>query len=337
MRAPFLMLPLALALAAPAAAVADQAPRVLFCSGDCFAVDAQGTRTPAPKGTQLQRGQRLETGPGSYAQVKLGPDGAFGIGENARVRLDSKGIVLDQGRIRVIGAQAVELRTADSTFQLRGADVEMKRSGPAGPASPTLVKVNAGDARVGNLALPLEGVQAVTGGQILPGAPIPVSEIAMRTPVRPVPVAQAGAVISLPLLPVNLAPIALPPSLPPAPPPVARVPEVLPPVLTRVTLPPPPIKPVLAGGKGERDLYRPVLNTRTGEIMTLNSAIKLTVDPTLTVKTISPTLISPTILKEPVTTQTTVFTTTRLTTTTTTTPIKTDFKLLSPTTTLIRR
>jgi hypothetical protein len=71
MRAPFLILPLTLALAAPLSVMADETSRVLFCSGDCFAVDADGVRTAAPKGTSLLPGQHLETGPGSDAQMRL--------------------------------------------------------------------------------------------------------------------------------------------------------------------------------------------------------------------------------------------------------------------------
>ena len=90
MRSPLLAISLAgLAIHAPLVA-AQEAPRVLFCSGQCTAVDQKGVRTPAPKGTQLQPGQRLETGPGSYAQLKLG-EGAVGVGEQAGLGLDGAG------------------------------------------------------------------------------------------------------------------------------------------------------------------------------------------------------------------------------------------------------
>jgi hypothetical protein len=334
-----------MALAAPLSAVGEESTRVIFCSGDCYAVDAHGTRTLAIKGTQLLAGQALETGPGSYAQVKVGTDNAFGVGEKARVTLDAKGIFLDTGRIRVVGSEAtsspIELRTHDSTFVLRGADIEMKKSGPTGPASPVLVKLNAGEATVSGDALANGGVQLVTAGSVIPGAPLPSSEIAPDSGRTSGPVAQLGGLASI-SLPPTLTPVRLPALPLPTPittpkfqPPRLVLPPVLPknmPTNTPTILPP---KPILAGGKGEYILTAPVLNTRTGTITTLNTAIITTVDPTYTVKTISPTLISPTLTTTPTTTDTTVLTTTKLSTTTTTTT--TTFKLLSPTTTLIRR
>jgi hypothetical protein len=352
MRAPFLLLPITLALSAPLSATADEASRVLFCSGDCFAVDAKGVRTPAPKGTRLLPGQRLETGRGSYAQVKVGTDNAFGVGENARVRMEPNGVFLDEGRIRVVGspeAKALELRTQDSTFVLRGADIEMKKSGPTGPASPVLVKLNAGEASVSGAALTNGGVQLVTAGSVIPGGLLPSTDIAPSTARSTGPVAQAGGIPSI-SLPVTLTPITIPlPSLP-ALPPVAKAPFVRPPVLVLPpvlrSIPPPttvlPARPMLSGGKGEGDLYRPVLNTTTGTVTTLNTAIIKTIDPTYVSPTLSTErLLTTTLITSPTTTTTisptidsTVFTTTKLTTTTTTTT--TTFKLLSPTLTTFR-
>jgi hypothetical protein len=218
MRAPFLMLPFTLALAAPLPSVAQDIPRVLFCKGGCFTVDAKGVRTPAPKGTQILPGHRLETGPGSYVQVKLGADNAFGAGEGARVRLDRNAITLDQGRIRLIGgevlgkpiAQPIELHTNDGTFTLRNADVEMKTT--TGPAAPTLVKLNAGDARMGTTLL-TKDVQQFTLGKMIEGT-VPVTELApaptlttlsTRTTLSSTPV--------LTLAPSKLSPIVLGPTL----------------------------------------------------------------------------------------------------------------------------
>jgi hypothetical protein len=351
MRAPFLLLPITLALSAPLSAMADEASRVLFCSGDCYVVDAKGVRAPAPKGTQLLPGERLETGRGSYAQVKVGTDNAFGVGENARVRMERSGVFLDEGRIRVVGspeAKALELRTQDSTFVLRGADIEMKKSGPTGPASPVLVKLNAGEASVSGAALTNGGVQLVTAGSVIPGGLLPSTDIAPNTARSTGPVAQAGGIPSI-SVPATLTPIAIPlPSLP-ALPPVARAPFVRPPVLV---LPPQlksiplpaavlPVRPILSGGKGETDLYRPVVNTTTGTVMTLNTAIIKTIDPTYVSPTLSTDrLLTTTLITSPTTTtisptiDSTVFTTTKLTTTTTTTT--TTFKLLSPTLTTFR-
>ena len=351
MRAPFLMLPLTLALAAPLAAMAEDTPRVLFCSGECFAVGADGVRTPAPKGTQLLPGQRLETGRGSYAQVRLGADAAFGIGERARVRLDSNGVFLDEGRIRVVGGEAigkitrpVELRTDDSTFVLRGADIEIKKSGPTGPASPVLVKLNAGDATVSGAALTNGGVQLVTNGSVIPGAPLSSTELAAATPGKSTgPVAQAGGLTSaaLKLAPVALRPIGLPPtaSLPRVPPTLN-----LPPQLTRVARPP-EVSPL---PMAPRLLSAPVINLNTGELVTLNTALILTVQPTYSYATLSPTLIdskyttslSSSLLTSPTLSTTTLSSATSLSGTTSlsgstilTSPILTTTTVTSPTTT----
>lgn len=295
MRAPFLMVPITLALSAPLALLANEAPRVLFCSGNCYAVDASGARTPAPKGTQLAAGQRLETGSGSYAQVKLGGDVVFGVGEKARVRLDGKGVFLDEGRIRVVGeqnSQPVELRTDDSTFVLRGADIEMKKSGPSGPASPVLVKLNAGDASVSGAALSNGGVQLVTAGSVIPGAPLLAPALADTTRITATgPVAQVG--VPFRPLPGRLTPVTLPPVKLPL---IAKgtvVPPTLtlPPAIQRI--PRAPDAPVLP--LASRLLSAPVINTTTGEITTLNTAIILTVQPTYSYTTISPALISPTL------------------------------------------
>jgi hypothetical protein len=213
MRKPLLLAPIALALAIPLTAASQDAPRVLFCSGGCFAVDAKGVRTPAPKGTVLRPGQRLETSAGAYAQVKLSPATAVGISEQASIRLDQNAVVLDQGRIRMVGAQAfgkpitqpVELRTLDGTVVLRGADIEAKKT-DIGRATPTLVRVNAGDARLGKgpgeIRLPTQAVQGITTGK-LAGAPIPITEFlpaepAKRQPSTTTPVRTAVAPIIVP-------------------------------------------------------------------------------------------------------------------------------------------
>jgi hypothetical protein len=213
MRAP-LLLPISLALLASFPALAQDAPKVIFCSGPCFAVDANGVRTPAPKGTELRPDQRFETGPGAYAQVKLGPDAAMALGDGARVRFDQKNfrdsliVSLDVGRVRMIGGEAigkpmtrpVELHTADGSFALRNADVEVKKSGtPNTPSALTMMKVNAGDARLRSgrteVVVPKDGVRGFTAGKPVT-RPIAITEIALRPPARAV--TQPVAVVPLP-------------------------------------------------------------------------------------------------------------------------------------------
>src|SRR6267378_6743073 len=202
MRTPFLLLPIAFTALASMPAAAQEAPRVIFCMGSCSAVDQNGVRTPAPKGTTLGEGQRLETGAGAYAQLKLGQDAALGVGERAQVRFDQRSVrdrdlvMLDQGRIRMVGGEAIgkaatralELRTPDGTFVLRSPDVEMRRSQAVGGPSLTVVKVNAGDARLlnpqGGSVISKAGVQGVTAGKIVTDRPISIADVALQQPRR---------------------------------------------------------------------------------------------------------------------------------------------------------
>ena len=213
MRVPFMKLPLILALSAPLATWAQTAavvrtvvpitpsaqsvPTVLFCSGSCFTVDANGARSPAVKGTPIQPGHSLETETGAYAQVKMSPTAAIAVNEKAKVTIQPKEIVLSEGRLRLIGGEAfgkpvpepVLLRTNDGTFSLRNADVEMKTTATA----PTLVKLNAGDARLGDRQLPKDPVQVggnkVVDGQVALTDIVPPTKLVApeRAPATPIP------------------------------------------------------------------------------------------------------------------------------------------------------
>jgi hypothetical protein len=177
---------------------------VIFCTGQCFAVDQSGVRTPAPKGTTLREGQRLETGPGAYAQLKLGPDAALAVAERAQVRFDQRSVpdrdvvYLDQGRIRMLSGEAlggpekreVELRTTDGIFALRGADIELRKPpvSASGDSGLTIVNLNAGDARLlnpgGEIAIAKGGVQGFTAGKVVTDKPISLADVALA-PSRP--------------------------------------------------------------------------------------------------------------------------------------------------------
>jgi hypothetical protein len=203
MRASILLVPIALSTLASMPVAAQEAPRVIFCMGQCTAIDEKGIRTPAPKGTQLRENQRLETGPGAYAQLKVGPNVALGVGESAQLRFDQKSVrggdvvFLDQGRIRMLdgatigkpGPRTLELRTTDGNFALKGADVEVKTPprSASGASSLTFVKLNVGDARLlnpqGQIAVARDGVQGFTGGKAITGKSISAAEVAM-TPSR---------------------------------------------------------------------------------------------------------------------------------------------------------
>jgi hypothetical protein len=253
MHQPTKLLPLALLMLAAFPAAAQEIPRVLFCMGQCVGVDEKGTRVPVTKGTELAPGQRLETGPNSYAQVKLGRDTALGIGERARVRfdrrvLDRDVVILDEGRIRLVGGEAigrpatrpVELQTTEGNFVLRSADIEVKtppRTGDGIPA-PTLVKLNIGDARLGDLVMTRDVVQGVVGGKILDRV-IPIGDIALVQRRDPAP-AGPGGVSGQPVRPplVSLPIIDLPATEPrPFVTPIAISPAIVSPDVTRTTQP----------------------------------------------------------------------------------------------------
>jgi hypothetical protein len=253
MRNPIALLPLALlTLAALPASAQDVPPRVLFCMGQCFGVDEKGTRVPVTRGTLLAPGQRLETGPDSYVQIKIGPDTACGIGEKARVRFDRSVrdrdvVILDEGRIRVIGGEAigrpatrpVELQTVEGNFLLRSADIEVKtlpKTGDALPA-PTLVKLNIGEARLGDLLVSKDAVQGIVGGKILDRV-IPIGDIALTPRREPAP-AEPGGVAGQPVraAPIVALPILNLPATEPRPftTPIALSPAIVSPEYSRTT------------------------------------------------------------------------------------------------------
>jgi hypothetical protein len=259
------IIPVALLLVGSTQAMGQDNPRVLFCSGACFTVDAKGVRTPAPKGTQLAPGQRLETGPDAYAQVRLGRDGALGVGEQGRVRFDGNTVVLDQGRLRMIGGEAlgrsdsrpVELRTGDGTFVLRSADVEVKKSaGPQSSSIPTFMKVNAGEASLrglqGEVALPRDAVQGITAGKVVTGAPISLAEIAPATRATFASATPTSTPVIAPPPPMEIAtPFVRQPILSPT----------LSPALSPSIVAPPSLTPVVPR---DQILRQPVLDPSTG-------------------------------------------------------------------------
>ena len=295
MRAPFLLLPIAFTTLASMPAVAQYAPRVIFCTGSCFAVDQNGVRTPALKGTTLREGQRLETGAGAYAQLKLGQDAALGVGERAQVRFDQTSVrdrnivILDQGRIRMVGGEAlgkaatrgVELRTFDGIFALRNADIEVRTPPPlagGSDASLTVVKLNAGDARLvnpqGDIAITRDGVRGFTTGKIVTDKPISLADVALA-PSRPGVAAIAPAVpASTPIRDLPVLTLT-PPALLPAPT-LTLIP--LSPTITSVApLTIVPLAPVVTSA--DRLLTTTYVDSTTGTTSTLT---KLVTSPTLT-------------------------------------------------------
>jgi len=346
MRKSTALLPIALLTLAAFPAIAQEVPRVLFCMGQCYGVDDKGDRIPVTKGTQLAPGLRLETGPNSYMQVKLGRDTAFGMGEGARVRFDPRVIdrdvvILDQGRVRLVDGEAigrpatrpVELRTAEGNFVLRNADIEVKALPKTGDVTPalTLVKLNIGDARLGGQPVTTDAVHGIVGGKIIDRV-IPIGDIALPAPRRdPAPAgpdAATGRFASPPIaaLPVIDLPVT---ETKPLVTPIAVSPAIVSPVtstLTQSTL-------TLSGTviASPTLVYQPILTAST-----LIMAYPITTSTgTTSLDIISKeTLLSPTIAPTTSLTQTITFQQPTTTTTTTTTATKTT--TFSPRLTTIR-
>ena len=284
------LLPLPFLLLTAFPAVAQDVPRVLFCSGQCFAVDAKGIRSPAPKGTALQPGQRLETGPGGYAQVRMGRETSLGISEQAKVRFERTAVVLDEGRVRMVGGQAlgrsganpVELRTADGTLTLKSPDVEVRKSGQ------TMVKLNAGEASLRNgqgaIALARQAVHGISAGKIS-GETLPDTAM-MPASRRPLAVSApvATAPVAAPLTPITISTS------------LVREPVLLSPTFSTTTLTSPTLTPVVSSG--DMVLRQPVMDSATGTTTTLTKVIT---EPVLTTTTTT-TTATKSLTLQPVTT-----------------------------------
>jgi len=343
MRAPFLLLPIAFTTLASMPALAQEAPRVIFCTGSCFAVDQNGIRTPAPKGTTLREGQRLETGAGAYAQLKLGQDAALGVGERAQVRFDQRSVrdrdlvMLDQGRIRMLSGEAIgkaapralELRTQDGTFALRGADVEVRRSPATTGAGSglTVVKVTAWDARLlspqGDIAISKDGVQGVAAGNVVTDKSISVADVAL-TPSRP-GIAAATPTALLPE-PIRNLPA---PTLP-LPGPVVR-PDIFGPVVPLPGIPlaglNPRMVPLPPLTRADLDLGRTVIDPTTQQPARLDTALQNIVTVTR-VPTITSGVVT-TLVQPPLVSGTTINLSPPVTTTVATFPIQTTTPILT--------
>jgi hypothetical protein len=250
-----LRLSIALAFLAPLPAFSQtpvapiDLPKVIFCSGQCYAVDEKGVRSTVTKGAVLREGQRLETGPGAYAQLKVGQGAELAVSERGRVAFDQKSVggrdlvILDQGRIRMVAGEALgkiekrnlELRTADGTFNVKGADIEAKKVGSAVAGSNlTYMKVNNGEAslRTGQVpvALSKDAVQGITGGKLITDRTFSLNEVALPPTQGGKPGIGPGSKLTITPSPVAGLPdrtVTLPTLTP--------VPTAMPPVMTTMT------------------------------------------------------------------------------------------------------
>jgi hypothetical protein len=204
--------------------------------------------------------------------------------------------MLDQGRIRMLSGEAIgkaatralELRTQDGTFALRGADIEARSSqGTAGAGSGlTVVKVNAGDARLlnpqGGIAISKDSVQGIAAGNVVTDKSISVADVALTLSRPGVAAATPTALLPEPIRNLNLPA----PTLPLLGPivrqdvfaPVVSLPGV--PLTSPVGAPrlvdvPPLTKPII-------DLAKLVVNPKTQKLEPLGTVL---VDVTTTVRT----------------------------------------------------
>jgi hypothetical protein len=230
----------------------------------------------------------------------MGRNAAIGVGDQARVRFERGAVVLDEGRLRMVGGSAlgrpesapVELRTGDGTLLLRSADVEVKKSGLVGAAAtPTFVKLNAGDATLrsvqGEIALPRESVQGISAGTVMTGTVIPVAAVAPVTRITTLTASPTAPVITaLPPLSISTLPvrtITLAPTISPT------LSQTI--IQTNLT-------PVVS--TGDLLLRQPVVDSSTGttttltRIITSEPVLTTTTTKTLTLQPVTTTTISPT-------------------------------------------
>jgi hypothetical protein len=114
--------------------------------------------------------------------------------------------MLDGAALGKSSARTLELRTTNGNFALHGADVEVKtppRAGNTG-ASLTVVKLNAGDARLvtpqGGTILPTDNAQGFTAGKVTTDK-VSLTDVAMTTS-RTAPARTVDVVKDLPRAPL---------------------------------------------------------------------------------------------------------------------------------------
>lgn len=113
---------------------AEQAPRLQFVSGDVSAVDPAGQRRMVHKGDALRPGEKLVTGPGGMAQLRVFGQGVVALRGNSAVEISQPadggfGVALDRGLVRTVTDLAdrkgrIDVATPQGGFTVRGGDLQ---------------------------------------------------------------------------------------------------------------------------------------------------------------------------------------------------------------------
>lgn len=179
------------------AAQADQVGKILFATEGVRIVDVNGDEKPAKRGDPVHAGERIVTGPGELAQVKMTDGGFVGVRSDSSLAFERQAtaiagaphvLKLDRGDVRVLNMSfddrttpkefvlkipdgLVQLMQADSVASLRPAG-----DGP-GTSKQTLVRLSAGGAVASNIA---GAAKPVAVNEIVSVTPTEVKPIAVR-------------------------------------------------------------------------------------------------------------------------------------------------------------
>ena len=145
--------------------------KLIFANGDVSIVGKDGRSRPAKQGDLIAPGERVVTGDGALAQVKMLDGGRVGVRPDSSVGFDPPAtaiagaptvLTLQSGDVRVLNMQLSDkidpkeyvLKTTDGVIQLDGADtiasLRAPTTGNANAPKETLVRLSAGNAVVSN-------------------------------------------------------------------------------------------------------------------------------------------------------------------------------------------
>jgi hypothetical protein len=212
MKTPIRLLPLVALLFAAAPATVFASGKLIFATGDVFILAPDGTKRPGLQGDLVRAGERIVTGGGAMAQVKL-EDGSFvGVRPDSDLQLRSftregrdpgSVLMLDKGSVRVLNIETdakgqalpVRVQSANGAAVLvRGGDLESRRAVGLAATAPMIARLNAGAAVVrtglGEQSLPPLQVSSLTPTEVLSAPPtalppvalLPASEAAAAAP-----------------------------------------------------------------------------------------------------------------------------------------------------------
>ncbi len=337
MKTPKRVLPLVALLVATAPVPVLASGKLIFATGDVFIFAPDGTKRPGHQGEMVRAGERIVTGGGAMAQVKL-EDGSFvGVRPDSDLQLRSftregsdpgSVLMLDKGSVRVLNietdakAQALPVRVQSANgaaVLVRGGDLESRRAAGLATNAPMIARLNAGAAVVrtglGEQTLPPLRVSSLTPTEVLSAPPTALPPVAL------LPASEAAG--AAPNLLRSSAPIA--PDVVPAP----AAPSPIPVPYPNLALVAPVVKtdlfvnPGIVTAPGVSPVIRPAaLGALTGPTTSAVQTLTPVVQPTIILKT------SPLVSSTPTTGGTTTVGTTTLIKTPTTTPTTTSIGTL---------